>query len=92
MRAEAASLLAAVERLRHGDGSYWTGWQYVNQNHFPDERSSWTSAAVILAADAVSGFSGGAGIFRDIPGAEPYPSPDPSACGCSPASALAGPG
>ena len=51
-------------RLRHrvrgcgiADGSYWTGWQYVNENHFPDERSSWTAAAVILAADALQGFS-----------------------------------
>ena len=92
MRAEALDLLAAVERLRHADGSYWTGWQYVNQNHFPDERSSWTSAAVILAADAVRGFSDGAGIFRDIPNADPYPPADPSACGCSPASAFSGPG
>ena len=55
-------------RLRHEDGSYWTGWQYVNQDHFPAERSGWTSAAVVLAADALTGFSGGAGVFRAIPG------------------------
>jgi hypothetical protein len=62
-----------VARLRHTDGSYWTGWQYVNEQHFPDERSSWTSAAVILAADALTGFSAGAGIFRDVPGAAARP-------------------
>ena len=52
------------QHLRHDDGSYWTGWQYANQAHFPAERSGWTSAAVILAADALAGFSGGAAVFR----------------------------
>jgi hypothetical protein len=66
-RERARALLAAAGRLRHEDGSYWTGWQYVNENHFPAERSSWTSAAVVLAADALDGFSGGAAIFRASP-------------------------
>ncbi|HEY0935764.1 MAG TPA: prenyltransferase [Trebonia sp.] len=82
-RARAAELFATVGRLRHADGSYWTGWQYVNQNHFPAERSSWTSAAVVLAADALAGFSGGAAIFRAVPaelGARPPA--DPETCGC----------
>jgi len=88
MRPEAADVFRRVERQRHDDGSYWTGWQFVNQAHFPDERSSWTSAAVILAADALTGFSGGAGIFRDVPGtgssvADAGPAADPAACGCS---------
>ena len=65
MRAEAAAMLATVQHLRHPDGSYWTGWQYVDQAHYPAERSSWTAAAVILAADALTGWSGGAGVFRD---------------------------
>jgi hypothetical protein len=90
--AEARAVFETVARLRHADGSYWTGWQYVNENHFPDERSSWTSAAVILAADALRGFSGGAAIFRDCPGlddgASVASSPGgPAACGCSPTSA-----
>ncbi len=61
-------MFATVRRLRHDDGSYWTGWQYVNENHFPAERSGWTSAAVVLAADALTGFSAGAAIFRAVPG------------------------
>ena len=68
MRAEAAQMFATAQHLRQGDGSYWTGWQYVNQAPFPRERSSWTAAAVILAADALAGWSGGAGIFRDAAG------------------------
>ena len=84
------------------DGSYWTGWQFANENHFPAERSSWTAAAVILAADALTGFSPGSSIFRDasaprlpgdvrptvhLDGADACPPADPEACGCALASA-----
>ena len=88
-RTRAAEVFATVDHLRHEDGSYWTGWQYVNKNHFPAERSSWTSAAVVLAADALAGFSGGAGIFRDVPArSATRPSADLDLCGCVSAEAL----
>ena len=82
-RDRAAELFAVVRPLRHDDGSYWTGWQYANQNHFPAERSGWTSAAVVLAADALAGFSGGAALFRavSVPDAT-RPAADPESCGC----------
>jgi hypothetical protein len=63
-RAEAAAVFATAAHLRHPDGSYWTGWQYARQAHFPAERSSWTAAAVVLAADALMSLSGGGGVFR----------------------------
>ncbi|HYB48713.1 MAG TPA: prenyltransferase, partial [Streptosporangiaceae bacterium] len=68
MRAEAIEVFVTAQHLRQSDGSYWTGWQYGNQAPFPAERSSWTAAAVVLAADALAGFSGGAGVFRDAVG------------------------
>jgi len=68
MRAEAIEVFVTAQHLRHIDGSYWTGWQYGNQAPFPAERSSWTAAAVVLAADALAGFSGGTGVFRDAAG------------------------
>jgi hypothetical protein len=61
----AARLFADVQHLRAADGAYWTGWQFANRQHFPGERSAWTAAAVILAADALSGSTGGATVFRD---------------------------
>jgi hypothetical protein len=64
-RDAALKLYADVQHLRDGDGAYWTGWQFANQAHFPNERSSWTAAAVILAADTLSGATGGAALFRD---------------------------
>jgi hypothetical protein len=97
LRERAAGLLRTVRRHRHDDGSYWTGWQFANEAHFPAERSGWTAAAVVLAADALTGFSNGAAIFRSpfrlSPGdpgpaqVDPIPPADPEACGCDPASA-----
>ena len=65
MRTEAIEVFSTAQHLRQPDGSYWTGWQYANQAPFPAESSSWTAAAVVLAADALMGFSGGAGVYRD---------------------------
>ena len=84
MRDRALEVFASVQHLRHQDGSYWTGWQFANQAPFPRERSSWTAAAVVLAADALAGFSGGAGIFTDAADEAGQPG-DRTACGCDPA-------
>jgi hypothetical protein len=84
-RPRAVEMFAEVQFLRDPDGAYWTGWQFANQQHFPNERSAYTSAAVILAADALSGTSGGSGLFRATgAGAAPAPAPDPVSCGCRP--------
>jgi len=63
----ALEMFADVQFLRDPDGAYWTGWQFANKKHFPNERSSYTSAAIILAADALSRTTGGNAMFRDIP-------------------------
>jgi len=63
----AVEMFAEVQFLRHPDGAYWTGWQFANRKHFPNERSGYTSAAMILAADALSATTGGSGLFRRIP-------------------------
>jgi hypothetical protein len=83
-RGRAVELLRDIQHLRDDDGAYWTGWQFVNHAHFPAERSSWTAAAMILAADALAGTTGGAGLFRDV-GADgaALPPADAGACGCA---------
>jgi hypothetical protein len=91
-QARALDLLEQMQHLRDPSGAYWTGWQFVNRAHFPNEQSSWTAAAVILAADALSGATGGANIFAEI-GAGPQvmlPSGD-GACGCGSANPFCGP-
>ena len=51
---------------RDDDGHYWTGIVFPDEVHFPgDERTTYTDAAVILAADALSRTSPAAGLFTD---------------------------
>ena len=52
---EGRRLLSEVQHLRDEDGSYWTGLVFDEGVRWPVERSSWTAAAVVLAADALAG-------------------------------------
>ena len=61
--ARAESLLSDMQHLRDPDGSYWTGYVFTDDARWPQERSTWTAAAVILAVDALSRTTGGSGIF-----------------------------
>ena len=45
-------------------GSYWTGLVFADGKRWPEERTTWTGAAMILAADALSDTTVGGGIFR----------------------------
>lgn len=60
----ARTLLRDVQFLRAEGGGYWTGWVFPEDTLWPGEQSTWTSAAVILAADALADHSPGHAIFR----------------------------
>ncbi len=80
--ARARELLAVIQHLRDPDGSYWTGHVYEDGKRWPVERTTWTGASVILAADALSRTTRGNGIFR----AEELPSGlavEPATCDCA---------
>jgi hypothetical protein len=64
-RDAALEQVAAIQHLRHDDGSYWTGLVYADDARWPVERTTWTAAAVVLAADALSGATPAAGLFTD---------------------------
>jgi hypothetical protein len=64
--------LAAMQHLRADDGSYWTGLVYADDARWPVERTTWTAAAVVLAADALAGATPGATVFTE-PDALPCP-------------------
>jgi hypothetical protein len=66
---EALEQFANMQHLRERDGSYWTGLVYSDGKRWPVERTTWTGAAVVLAADALSRTTAGNGIFRgtDLP-------------------------
>ena len=60
----ARALLGWAQRLRHHDGSYFTGMVLPEEVHFPGgERSTYSGAAVVLAADALAGASPASGLF-----------------------------
>jgi hypothetical protein len=54
--ATAGRLLHWADHLRHHDGSYFTGMVHPQRHHFPaGERSTYSAAAVTLAAAALAG-------------------------------------
>jgi hypothetical protein len=61
----AHELFSWTNGLRLDDGTYWTGLVFPEHVSFPgDERTTYTAAAIILAADALSTSSPAAGLFR----------------------------
>jgi hypothetical protein len=66
----ALRLFSWVHFLRHDDGSYWTGMNFEGEDfeifgtHYTPEQPTWNSAAVVLAANALSGATPTAGLFR----------------------------
>ena len=63
-RDAALEQVRAMQHLRDRDGAYWTGFVHTEGVRWPVERSTWTAAAMLLALDAVTDHSAGAGIFR----------------------------
>ena len=50
----ARELLGWTNHLRDSDNRYWTGMAYPDKVHFPaEEKTTYTAAAVILAADVI---------------------------------------
>jgi len=65
MTSRALDLFSYTRRHRRDDGAYWTGIAYPSEVTFPDrETTSYTAAAIILAADALTSSSAAAGLFR----------------------------
>jgi hypothetical protein len=62
---EAELLLRWVHQLRDADGSYWTGLHVPDRVHFPaGERTTYSTAAIILADDCRYGRSAAHELFR----------------------------
>ncbi|MGN6723961.1 MAG: prenyltransferase [Marmoricola sp.] len=78
----ALRLFAEVQHLREDDGRYWTGWVFGDDVHWPHEHTTYTAAAVILAADDLSWTTPGASIMRGDSLA-PHFAEIALECGCS---------
>ncbi len=64
-RAAARRVWQDVQHLRTESGAYWTGLVFPEQVNWPVEHTTYTAAAVILAADALDGSSATSGLFTD---------------------------
>ena len=87
-RDRALRLLADVQHLRHEDGSYWTGYVFPESVNWPDERTTYTAAAMVLAVDALSLTTPGATIMRGT--TLPRFAEIGLECGCASADRLSG--
>jgi hypothetical protein len=88
-RGRARELFADVQHLRQPDGSYFTGYVYPDEVHWPAEHTTYTTAAVILADDALARRTPGSDLVRGE-GLVVDPEPLGLTCGCSSADAHAG--
>ncbi len=64
--ARALDLFRWAQQLRADDGHYFTGIVFPEMVHFPgNEKSTYTGASIVLAADAISRTSAASGLFVD---------------------------
>jgi len=62
----AAKLFSWLHQWRDGDGTYWTGYQWVEDLLWPEEKPTWTAGAVLLAADALTGHTAASRLFTAV--------------------------
>ena len=62
---EAKKILVEVMNISDPNDIPYMGWQYAENIFWPEEKPSWTAAALILAADSIFDFSLGSNILKD---------------------------
>ncbi|MGH9189391.1 MAG: prenyltransferase [Acidimicrobiales bacterium] len=71
--ADAVDLFAAAQHLRADDGTYFTGMVHPERVHFPaGERTTYSAAAVVLAADTIWGTGPASRVFAPVAGQPSY--------------------
>jgi len=63
---KAKELFSWQHQWRSERGAYWMGYQYESDVPWPVEEPAWTAAAVILAADALTGATAASNLFVEI--------------------------
>ncbi len=64
--ARAVQLYSWLHQWRLDDGSYWTGYQFVEDLMWPDEKPTWTAGAIMLAADALTEYTAASTLFQQV--------------------------
>ena len=61
---KADMIFTYLQDKKYDDGSYWMGVTFPDAVIWPEEKTTWTAAAVMLAYDALTDMTPAAGIFR----------------------------
>ncbi|MBY8887311.1 prenyltransferase [Streptomyces sp. PTM05] len=59
----AVRLLTDIQHLRADDGLYWTGYVFEDDAVWPEERTTWTAGALLLAVAALGGDEATTAVF-----------------------------
>ncbi|MFZ3208309.1 MAG: prenyltransferase/squalene oxidase repeat-containing protein [Geobacteraceae bacterium] len=64
--APAMRLYSWLHQFRGEDGSYWTGYVLPDKAIWPEEKTTWTAGAILLAADALTEYTPAARLFTEV--------------------------
>ncbi|MBN8431232.1 terpene cyclase/mutase family protein [Microbulbifer salipaludis] len=64
--AKAHTLYRGLHRWQDNDGGYWTGYVYRDSAVWPEEKTTWTVGAMLLAADALAGLTPASTLFTRV--------------------------
>ena len=53
-----------IQESRYEDGAYWCGYTFPDMVVWPEDKLTWTNAAVLLAADALYGITPAGTLFH----------------------------
>lgn len=63
---KALKIYRALHRWQDRDGGYWTGYVYRDSAIWPEEKTTWTVGAMLLAADALAGLTPASALFTRV--------------------------
>jgi len=64
--ARAVELYSWLHQWRDDAGVYWTGYQFVEDLMWPEEKPTWTTGAILLAADALTQHTPACHLFTQV--------------------------
>ena len=65
-RDKAREIYRNLHRWQDSDGGYWTGYVYRDSAVWPEEKTTWTVGAMLLAADALAGLTPASQLFTRV--------------------------
>ncbi|TQV66002.1 prenyltransferase [Exilibacterium tricleocarpae] len=76
--ASAVNVYSWLHQFLDRDGGYWTGYVFPDSAIWPEEKTTWTAGAILLAADALTEHTGAARLFTRsrLVAPEPLPAPE----------------